>query len=422
MFVNSGGATIDTQGFDAGFTNNLFDGGGGLTKNGTGTLTLNNVANSYAGATVVNAGTLVFKSDTITSSISVSSNATVVYDSLVVRNVVGISGAGNAEFKGVQDGFYSLATSLTHSGTTTINMTPGSEAFYGTLFVQSANKLSANSVLNVLSGKVNLRADQTIAGLSGSGGYVTTDDDSAAASVLTINTATGQTHSYSGVVGTTPDAYNNSTISITKTGEGTQVLSGNNTYTGYTTVSDGTLALSGGSAILDSGILVINSPSVVNLTGNETVGQLFFGDLQLAAGNYTNSSHPSYFTGSGMLIVENGPVGDYATWANDNVEGQAANLDFDGDGLGNGVEFFMGTDGAAFTANPQLVAGVITWARASGTIIGSFMVEVSSNLVDWTDASATYPGSVDTTSDLNEVVFTTPTGEDKLFVRLSVTP
>ena len=111
----------------------------------------------------------------------------------------------------------------------------------------------------------------------------------------------------------------------------------------------------------------------------------------------------------------------YGTWANDNVEGQASNLDFDNDGIDNGAEYFMGTAGNAFTANPQVVAGQITWPRASGTTIASFKVEVSTDLGIWTDASVTYPGSVDTTNP-NQVVFTLPTGLPKIFARLSVTP
>jgi autotransporter-associated beta strand protein len=198
---------------------------------------------------------------------------------------------------------------------------------------------------------------------------------------------------------------------------GTLSLSGVNTYTGNTTVSDGTLALTGGNALSNSGILLIVSPGVVDVTGSETVNELYINGTQQAAGNYTNSN-PA-FTGSGTLIVLSGPVGGYSTWASTYVEGQAANLDFDGDGIDNGAEFFMGTAGNAFTPNPQPVAGVITWPVA-GVSGASAIVEVSSNLSVWTNAAVTYPGSVDT-SNPAQIQFTLPTGAGKIFARLTVT-
>jgi fibronectin-binding autotransporter adhesin len=58
-YLMAGGATINTEGYDVTISQALVDGGGGgLTKNGKGTLTLAG-ANSYSGATLVNQGTLI---------------------------------------------------------------------------------------------------------------------------------------------------------------------------------------------------------------------------------------------------------------------------------------------------------------------------------------------------------------------------
>lgn len=102
------------------------------------------------------------------------------------------------------------------------------------------------------------------------------------------------------------------------------------------------------------------------------------------------------------------------------VGGQSADLDYDGDGLDNGTEYFMGTSGAAFTANPGVVAGAVTWPRAAGTTISSFKVEVSTNLSTWENATVNYAANLNISA--SQVVFTMPTSPVKLFVRLSVTP
>ena len=114
----------------------------------------------------------------------------------------------------------------------------------------------------------------------------------------------------------------------------------------------------------------------------------------------------------------------YAGWATDNAGGQAANLDWDNDGVTNGVEFFMNA-APGFTANPGLDGSKkVTWTN--GGIIPSsdygiqFVVQVSADLTTWEDVSE---GNLDENTDgpggsLSYIV----TGEGKQFVRLKVTP
>jgi hypothetical protein len=63
---------------------------------------------------------------------------------------------------------------------------------------------------------------------------------------------------------------------------------------------------------------------------------------------------------------------------------------------------------------------VITWPVAAGTTGASAIVQVSNNLSTWTNAAVTYPGSVNT-SNPAQIQFTVPTGQGKLFYRLTVT-
>jgi hypothetical protein len=103
------------------------------------------------------------------------------------------------------------------------------------------------------------------------------------------------------------------------------------------------------------------------------------------------------------------------------VNNQPPDQDFDGDGLDNGTEYFMGTAGNAFTVNPGVVAGAVTWPRATGTTINTWRVEVSTDLVTWENATVNYGANLNT-SNPAQVVFTMPTTPGKFFVRLMVIP
>jgi hypothetical protein len=110
----------------------------------------------------------------------------------------------------------------------------------------------------------------------------------------------------------------------------------------------------------------------------------------------------------------------YLTWAGANVEGQGAGSDYDGDGLDNGTEYFMGSNASVFTPNPGFVNGAVTWPRAANTVVGSFRVEVSTNLTSWEDAAVAYAGNLSISASW--VSFTPPSGAGAFFMRLRVVP
>jgi fibronectin-binding autotransporter adhesin len=104
------------------------------------------------------------------------------------------------------------------------------------------------------------------------------------------------------------------TTSLIKSGAGTWVLTATNTYTGNTTVDEGTLSLGNGtnnSNLSDLATVSIASGATVNLnfsaSNTDTVGKLIIDGETMSGGTY-DSTHPiygSYFTGTGSLLVVN---------------------------------------------------------------------------------------------------------------------
>lgn len=118
--------------------------------------------------------------------------------------------------------------------------------------------------------------------------------------------------------------------------------------------------------------------------------------------------------------------GSYAAWASTNSTAQTIDLDHDGDGVSNGVEYFLGgnTDTTGFTATPGVIdtAGTlsVTWTKAAGytgTYGVDFVVETSATLSGaWTAETL----GVNVVITGNDVKYTFPTGT-KNFARLKVT-
>jgi len=122
-------------------------------------------------------------------------------------------------------------------------------------------------------------------------------------------------------------------------------------------------------------------------------------------------------TATDSVIVTVGPATTpYQDWATSHAGGQAANQDYNQDGVPNGVAFFMGMNGLG--TNPGVVNGKVTWPRVNA--VTSFKVEVSTDLTNWEDASIHYNSSLSITPSV--VSFTLPASPVELFVRLSVTP
>ena len=132
-YVQAGGAIIDTNGRNIGIQVKLLSGSGagGLTKNGSGTLTLTR-ANSYSGATTVNAGTLSLGdgmnntnlADTAAVILSTGAVLNLNYSGTDTVNALSVGGIAKSP------GVYSTANSAFITGPGTLTVTTGPQSDY----------------------------------------------------------------------------------------------------------------------------------------------------------------------------------------------------------------------------------------------------------------------------------------------------
>lgn len=267
-----------------------------LTKVGTGTQILTGT-NTYVGTTSIYQGTLQIgnggSSGTLGSGfVNVGSGAlagTLAFNrsdnALIVSNIIG--GTGNVLQNGT--GTTTLSAVNNYQGTTTVAK--------GILTAGSTSAFGANSATSVASGAtLALNGfNNTIGALSGSGAV------SLGTGVLTVGGG-GGSGSFSGVI--------SGAGGLTKTGAGTQTLSGANGYTGATTVSQGTLALDytgGSNRVAATSSLVLTGGSLVfqNLGANSQV----FSSTQV---RLTDPATPVQISQSGWTtgVVDLGVLGN----------------------------------------------------------------------------------------------------------------
>lgn len=382
---------------------------GNITINGSGNTTGGGVttdSSTFRNSGTVNAAILLLNSSAATNTTAnrggtytqtAGTTTLTTGATLAANSGTGAAGtAGNDAALNLNGGALILPTLALDSGTLTAN---GGTLTLGTGGITSSG---ANAV------SLNLGATTLAASAAWSTPVAATLTDSTTGT--TVDTIGGNI-TLSGIL--------SGSGNLIKAGTGTLVLSGANSRTGATTVQLGTLAVDGDS-LADSTDLRINGGVVAPSGGTEVVNKLFFGATQQAAGTWgatgSGATHidNTRFSGTGVVSVTSGPPSGYSTWASANAGGQAANLDFDNDGVSNGVEYFMGQIGSSFTANPAIISGKVTWPKDPAAV-ATYVVQISDDLTNWTTATV---GVVDTGTT---VEYTLPSGDPKRFARLYVT-
>ncbi len=306
-----GGAIVDNASFvysssEPQTLSGYISGSGTLTQNGPGTLTLApTLPNAYAGGTAVNAGTLVlaFSDDganqgTLTGVITVAPGATV---QATVAKALGYANAASGNVTGVvlDGGLLTLDAAVSGGlgGGQTITMTGGE--------IRSNAGVSSPTATGYYR-FVNAGADRTITTLASTAtalitGRVQVDDDGL------FDVADGTA---------TPDLLVSAAITgsagIRKSGAGTLVLSGDNTFTGPTTISAGTLDLAGANVLKTSNAIVVgggvlNAGAFENHLGTLTVADGATSTLKLAPGGTLSFAESRSMTWNGHLNIE-GPL------------------------------------------------------------------------------------------------------------------
>jgi fibronectin-binding autotransporter adhesin len=304
-------------------------GSGGLVKRGGGSLTLTGT-NTYAGTTTVNAGTLVVAgtanlpsgnvSFTGPGGFTVTGTAVTFANNFDLGSVSGTvtlttPSASSTVLNGVISGGAAGTTLFftndisTSSGILTLN---GSNTFQGTLNVFRSpvvlgNANAAGSAAILLNANNNAGGDLQF----GSGGFTIANNVQLANPGMLnwIGVSSGQTNGIAGVI---------SGNGLTKVGAGTLVLAGDNSYSGGTTFTSGTVQVGNGGAagslgsgaVSNGGVLVFNRSGSVTvggiISGTGSVTQAGPGTTVLTAGNtYSGATTIS----SGTLQVGNGGSG-----------------------------------------------------------------------------------------------------------------
>jgi autotransporter-associated beta strand protein len=326
-----------------------FAGTGGYTKTGAGILTATSVS-SFTGSLILEGGT---------------------WDATTFANVNTDSSIGKGSVSG-------SAADLVFGG--------------GTLRHSAANVASTNRLFTI-GNATGLTATIDSSAVSATNTTSFTGTDALAyggsgARTLTLKGSNTGTNTFAPVIG---DGTGGAT-SLVKDGTGAWTVSGaSNSYTGATTILDGTLSVTAPN-FADASTVTIGtsagSPAVLNLpnAGTDNVAVLIIDGVTKAAGLYDKDNSDGAITGDGKINV-GAVVPDYDTWKTANSVTGGPTADDDGDGLRNFDEYAYGLNPkSGASANPissplNKTTGLFKYTRRKQSLTGlAYTYESSTTL------------------------------------------
>jgi fibronectin-binding autotransporter adhesin len=269
-------------------------GGSAGRELGTGTLNLNGGTLSFGTYTAYNIGGLSGSGALTLENASASAVALTVGTATAYSTTYSgvLSGAGSLLVGNIGNGSLTLSGANTYTGGTTLNT--------GTLAIASATALGTGSLF-INGGSLNtISAGTTLSGItgqvwSGNFGFVGTGSLDLGTSDVTLTasrtvTVAASTLTVGGVITDGGLGYG-----LTKAGAGRLILAANETYTGDTTISGGTLQIGAGgtSGLLVSSTISISSGAYLAFNRSDKYGGDFApaisgsGNLLLSAGTLT---------------------------------------------------------------------------------------------------------------------------------------
>ncbi|RPJ92370.1 autotransporter outer membrane beta-barrel domain-containing protein [Achromobacter xylosoxidans] len=419
----------------------LISGSGVVNQNGTGA-TILTANNTYTGGTAIAAGTLQLGNGGTTGAIvgNVANNGALVFDRSNTLTFAGqISGSGSVSQIGA--GTAVLTGNNTYAGGTTIsagtlqlgdggssgailgNVTNnGALAFNRSDTVAFPGLISGSGVVNQIgAGTTILTADNTYTGgTTISAGTLQLGNGGTSGAILgnvanngalTFNRSDVQT--FSGLI--------SGSGRVNQIGSGTTILTADNTYTGSTTISAGTLQLGNGGTsgailgnVVDNGALTFNRSDTMTLagqiSGSGVVNQIGTGTTVLTGNNS--------YTGGTTIAAGTLQLGDGG--ASGAIVGNVANngvlafnrsdvVTFAGQISGSGVVNQIGSGTTILTADNTYTGGTTisagTLQLGNGGTIGAILGDVANNgTLSFNRADVqTFPGLISGSGTVNQI-------------------